>query len=322
MTFAFTAIHISGRGATARVQGWITVLKLGLLGLLMIAGLIAGSPHAANIADRPPMAEWPVLAMLGSLVYISYAYTGWNAASYMAGEFVEPQRKLPRAILLGTLGVVVLYLGLNVVYALALPAAEIRQIAETKGVGSVAVIADLAARRLFGQRWSSPLSVAIGLMLLSSLSAYVLTGPRVIYAMAVAGQFPSVAARLTARARTPAVASVLQTSFTLVFIWASTLKSLVEYAGIGLSISAMLAVSSVYILRWKRPDLPRPFRTPGYPLTPLVFLIPTAMLTGAAFSQKKEASTYALLSILAGVPVYFLTVRRGRRKPAATAGGA
>jgi APA family basic amino acid/polyamine antiporter len=315
LTLAFAAVHVSGRGLTARVQGWVTALKLALLVLFMVAGLAAGRSHAANLADRPPLADWPVLAMLASLVYINYAYIGWNAASYLAGEFVDPQRQLPRAILLATVGVVLLYVGLNVVYALALSANDVRGIVRSEGIEAVAPIAERAARRLFGPRLSEPFSVAVGLMLLSSLSAYVLTGPRVVYAMAVAGQFPRVAARLTRRAGTPVVATVLQTCCTLAFLWVSTLASLVEYASIGLAIFSILAVSSVYVLRWRRPDLSRPFRTPGYPVTPLLFLVPTALLTGAAFAQRATVSTYAVLSILAGVPLYYLTVRDRAPKP-------
>lgn len=308
----FAVVHNRGRKQTARVQGWITALKLVLLGLFIVAGLAAGWPHAANLDDRPPVTADLVVTMTSSLVYISYAYTGWNAASYLAGEFVDPQRQLPRAILLGTAGVLVLYVGLNLVYALALSAGDIKAIVEgaghtgTKDLDAVGPIADLAARRLFGDWWSRPLSVAIGLMLLSSLSAYLLTGPRVIYAMAVAGQFPATAGTLTAGAGTPAVATLLQTVMTLAFLWVGTLDKLMSYAGVGLAIFSMLAVSAVYVLRWTQPDLPRPFRTPGYPFTPAFYLVVTGALTVASFARAPKVSTLALLSILAGVPVYYV----------------
>ena len=319
LVVVFVAIHVAGRRQTAQVQGWITAVKLVLLGLFVVAGLVVGWPNHAHLLDRPPLAETPVLPMMFSLVYIAYAYIGWNAASYLAGEFVDPQRQLPRAILLGTLGVVVLYLGLNVVYALALSADDVKSIVEapgnTEGPGAVAPIAELAARRLFGSGWSGPLSVAVGLMLLSSLSAYVLTGPRVIYAMAVAGQFPAVAGKLTARAGTPAVASLMQMVATLVFLWIGSLASLIEYASIGLSIFSMMAISAVYVLRVRQPDLPRPFRTPGYPVTPAIFLAGTTVLTGAAFWMRPMVSFYALLSILVGVPIYQVWQARAKPKP-------
>jgi APA family basic amino acid/polyamine antiporter len=316
----FATIHTLSRRQTARIQGWITALKLALLGLFVIAGLAVGWPRYANLNDRPPMTEDTAVAMMFSLVYISYAYIGWNASSYLAGEIRDPQRQLPRAILMGTAGVVVLYLGLNVVYALALSAGDIRAIVEDPNnhlsfkAEAVAPIAQLAARRLFGLRWSDPLSVAIGLMLLSSLSAYVLTGPRVVYAMAEAGQFPAFAGRLTRRAGTPLVATVLQVVCTLALLWTGSFDSLVVYASVGLAIFSMLAIAAVYVLRVKRPDLHRPFRTPGYPVTPAVFLVLTTVLTLATFKQRARVSTYALLSILAGIPIYYIW--RGLRRSA------
>jgi APA family basic amino acid/polyamine antiporter len=306
----FAAIHVAGRQQTARVQGWITVVKLALLGGFALVGLAVGWPNAANLNDLTPVDGQLALKMLSSLVYIYYAYTGWNAASYLAGEVKHPQRLLPWAILLGTGGVLVLYMALNVVYALALSAADIRGIianpANREGMGAVLPIAELAAARLFGTGWSAAWSIAVGLMLLSSLSAYVLIGPRVLFAMAEAGQFPAVAARLTRGARTPAVATVFQLGVALTLLWIGSVDSLILYAGVGLSIFSMLAMSSIYILRWKRPELPRPFRTPAYPVTPAVYLILTGLMTLAAFSQRPKVSLYALLSILAGVPFYYL----------------
>jgi basic amino acid/polyamine antiporter, APA family len=328
---AFAAIHVSGRRQTSKVQTWITAIKIALLIAFAAAGLAVGWPHAANLVDPKPLDGPLTLTLLSSLIYIYYAYTGWNAAAYMAGEIREPQKLLPRAVLLGTGGVLLLYLALNVVYALALSAYDIDAIVEQhrqelrhtlagtdlsaaavdaisqqRASEAVAPIAQIAAERLFGRRWSDPLSIAIGLMLLSSLSAYLLIGPRVLFAMAQAGQFPSVAARLTPKANTPAVATVFQIVLALVLLWVGTLRSIIEYAGIGLSIFSMLAMSSIYLLRRKRPDMPRPFRTPGYPVTPAVYLGLTALVTIAAFWQNPVVSSYAVMSILAGVPVYYL----------------
>ena len=321
LVLLFATIHTTGRKRTSQIQGWVTAVKLGLLASLVVAGLVAGRDHTGNLFDRVPLTPDRLLSMMFSLVFISYAYIGWNAASYLAGEFTDPQRQIPRAILLGTLGVIVLYLGLNVVYALALSAADVKAIVEAPDnplkEEAVAPIAELASRRLFGPGWSGPLSFAVGLMLLSSLSAYLLTGPRVIYAMAAAGQFPEAAGRLTARAGTPGVATALQTLVTLAFVWVGSLASLVQYASVGLSIFSMLAVGSVYVLHWRRPDLPRPFRTPGYPVTPAVYLLMTGVLTYAAFKRRPVVSTYALLSILAGVPFYYAW-RFLRKTPAVT----
>ena len=311
---ALGVVHCLGRGSTSRAQGGMTVLKLGILAAIAIAGIASGWGHWENLDDRPPITTPLLVTMASSLVYISYAYTGWNAASYLAGEVEQPQRRMPRAILSGTALVVALYLALNVAYALALPAAAVRGIVDRAGdVTAVTPIAEIAAERLYGPRVSGPLSVAIGLTLLASLSAYILTGPRVAYAMARAGQVPEVLGRLSRRG-VPATATVAQVAWSLVLLWTASFDELLQYSGVGLALFSMLTVSSVYVLRWRRPDLPRPFRTPGYPVVPAVFLLATATLVAAVFKQKPVVSTISALSILSGLPVFLLwNWRRSRR---------
>jgi APA family basic amino acid/polyamine antiporter len=213
-------------------------------------------------------------------VYVSYAYTGWNAVAYVAGEVAEPQRRLPRAILLGTGIVTTLYLALNVTYALALSAADVRGLVAERGLDAVAPIAQLAAEQLFGRWVAVPLSVAVGITLLASVSAYVLTGPRVVAAMAAAGQFPAVAGRISS-AGVPVVATVLQTGWALVLVWTASFEAILLYAGVGLAVFSLLTVGAVFVLRVRRPDLPRPFRVPGYPVVPVVYLLGTGILTAA-----------------------------------------
>lgn len=306
-------IHTSGRQHTVRAQAAVTLVKLAVLTGLAVAGLAAGWGHRSNLADLPRVDGRLVVSMLFSMVYISYGYTGWNAAAYLADEVRDPGRQLPRAILLGTAAVVVLYMGLNTVYALALPASEVARIVRTEGFEAVAPIAEMASRRLFGPAIAAPLSVAIGLTLFASVSAYVLTGPRVAYAMARAGQFPAIAGRLTPRSQTPGIATALQVGWALVLLWTGHFESIVIYAGVGLALFSMLSVASIFVLRRTRPDLPRPFRTPGYPFVPAFFLAATTALTGAAFAERPLVSLYALLSILAGVPIYYLYRRVGVR---------
>ena len=140
--------HITQAGYPVHISGRRIVCRLGTL----------GEPGRPAVGEPQYRA-----AMLFSLVYISYAYTGWNAASYIAGEIAEPGRRLPQAILIGTSLVVALYLGLNTVYSLALPAGEIQRIAKEQGFDAVAPIAELAAKRLFGSTITATLSVAFGL---------------------------------------------------------------------------------------------------------------------------------------------------------------
>lgn len=310
------AVHASGHSGSARTQNITTVLKLGILGILAAAGLAAGWGQWENLADRPPIDGGKVVSMGFSLIFVAYAYTGWNGVAYIAGEIDRPQKQLPKAILLGTAVVLVLYLGLNIFYTLALSADDIAAIvasAASEGTlrnptDAVAPIAGLASRAVFGQNISDPLSLAIGLTLLASLSAFILTGPRVAYAMARAGQFPSIAGRLS-HSGTPAAATGLQVAWALVLLWTGSFEGILVYSSVGLSLFSMMTISAIYSLRWRRPELKRPFRTPGYPFVPAVFLIFTATLVYAVFvhpdDSQRRAAWVSVASILAGVPVYY-----------------
>ena len=180
--------------------------------------------------------------MLFALIYISYGYTGWNAASYLAGEIGDATRRLPRAILLGTGLVTALYLALNLVYALALPASEIQALAGG-GIATRSPRSPSSPRRGCSARAGPTGSrSAVGLMLLSTLSAYLLTGPRVTFAMASAGRFPAVAGRLSPRTGTPVVATMLQAGWALVLLWSGSFDQIVLYTGSGLSLASLLSV--------------------------------------------------------------------------------
>lgn len=301
-------VHSLGRRATIRTQTGMTVVKLVILSCLAVTGLAAGAGRWGNLADRPPLSPGIVVAMASSLVYVSYAYTGWNAAAYVAGEVAEPQRRLPRAILVGTGIVTALYLALNVTYALALTAADVRGIVAQHGLDAVAPIAQLAAERLFGRWIAGPLSVAVGVTLLASVSAYVLTGPRVAAAMADAGQFPAAAGRVSAGGA-PVVATALQAGWALVLLWTASFESILLYAGVGLAIFSMLTVMAVVVLRVRQPDLPRPFRVPGYPVVPAVYLLGTGILTAAVAWERPVVAAVSLATIAAGVPVAWIWSR-------------
>jgi basic amino acid/polyamine antiporter, APA family len=308
-----TGVHSLGRRSTILAQAGMTSLKLVILIGLAVSGLMAGEGEWSHLADRPPLTADLVVAMAASLVYISYAYTGWNTAAYVAGEVADPQTTMPRAIILGTGLVVVIYLALNTAYALALSAADVRAIVERAGsVEAVAPIAQIMATRLFGAAVAAPLSIALGLTLLASVSAYVVTGPRVAAAMARDGLFPAVAGRSSARGL-PIAAMLLQAAWALLLVWTASFERILVFAGVGLAVFSMLAVAAVFVLRWKRPDLPRPFRTPGYPFVPAAFLVGTGLLTAAVIAQRPLESGLSLASIAAGIPAYLACRGRGPR---------
>lgn len=309
-------VHGLGRRSTIRAQAAMTAVKIAILATLAIAGIAVGADRWANLDDRPPLSPGLLVAMASSLVYVSYAYTGWNAAAYLAGEVDHPRRVVPRAILLGTGLVTALYLALNLAYALAVPAADIRALVAERGRDAVAPIAEIAAERLFGRRVAGPLSVGIGLTLAASVSAYVLTGPRVAAAMARARQFPAVAAR-ESPAGAPVAATVIQAAWALVLLWTASFETILVYAGFGLAVFSMLSVAAVLVLRARRPDLHGPFRTPLYPWVPAAYLLGTGLLTAAVAWERPAVAAVAAATIAAGVPVAWLCgVGRGDRRRA------
>ena len=297
--------HCGGRDSSIRTQGTMTLVKLAILVSLGVAGVALGWGRWESLAERPPITPSVIKSMALSLVFVTYAYTGWNAASYLAGEVIQPQRTMPRAILLGTALVTALYLLLNLAYALALPPSVIQNLVGTsENVDVVAPIAQVAAKQLVGARIANPLSIAIGLTLMASVSAYVLTGPRVLMAMASAGQFPAWAGRVSERGA-PVHATSAQVAWSLVLLWTTPFVSILLYASIGLALFSMLTVSSVFILRYRQPKADRPFRTPGYPITPLVYLFGTGALVVTLGIDRWEIALASTLSIVSGVPFYF-----------------
>ena len=313
IVLTLAVVHCRGRDASIRTQGAMTLIKLAILVTLAVAGVALGWGRWSSLFDRPEMTSSVWATMTSSLVYVTYAYTGWNSASYLAGEVDQPQRRMPRAILIGTGLVTVLYLLLNLAYALAIPAPAVRElVGAPANVGVVAPIAQIAAERLVGPGIANPLSVAIGLTLMASVSAYVLTGPRVLMAMAAAGQFPAWAGVVSPRGA-PIRATAAQVGWALVLLWTASFEPILLYAGIGLSLFSMLTVSSVFVLRRSRPGADRPFRTPGYPLTPLAYLFGTGALVLAVAHDRREVALASAGSILAGIPVYYLwrAIQRG-----------
>ena len=181
---------------------------------------------------------------------------------------------------------------------------------------NVNVIAPIASRRRSALRPSRCRPAVGGHRpdALASVSAYILTGPRVAYAMARAGQFPEVAGRLSARGA-PAVATALQVAWSLVLLWTASFERILLYSGVGLAIFSMLTVAAVYVLRRRQPDLPRPFLTPGYPIVPAVYLVGTGLLPRPSSTSGRSSRQSPFLSIAVGVPVYYLWTSARRRFP-------
>jgi APA family basic amino acid/polyamine antiporter len=208
-----------------------------------------------------------------------------------------------------------LYLGLNLVYALALPASEIRSLTARGGDSAVEPIAQLAAHRLFGPSWADALTIGVGLILVATLSALLLTGPRVLFAMAKDGQFPTIAARTTPRAGTPGVASAILAGWGILLLWSGSFDAVLLYSGIGLGdhVHALGRVGD----RPSRANAGtrRPFRVPGYPWTPAFFVAVNLGLIAAVIATEPRIAALSILSIAAGYPVYLATVRLAQAEP-------
>jgi len=301
----FTALHYTGLRWGARVQNLLTALKLVLLGGLIAAGFFAGSGSWAFLnhgsfwnAGRP--------GQLGvTLLLAMFAYSGWNAAAYIAEEVRDPARTLPRSLALGTVVVMALYLLFNLLLFYAVPA---------EGLRGVVTVGESAVKRLFSERAAAGFSLLVSLALLSSLSAYVLIGPRVYYAMARDGLFFRAAAHVHDRFQTPGYSIVAQGICAVALVLSGTFEDLVKYIGFALGVFPWMTIAGLFVLRRRAPNCARPYRVWGYPLVPLFYLGASAWILVVAFYNSPHTSLAAVVTVLAGIPVYWLTVGRKEQR--------
>jgi APA family basic amino acid/polyamine antiporter len=261
-----------------------------------------GTGSATAIATTAP---FPVSGMLLALVPVMFTYSGWNAATYVAEEIRDPGRNLPLALGLGTGAVIVIYVALNALYLYALPVAEIARLADGR-------LLDTVAERLFGFAAADLVAVFTIVSLCASISAMVLAGPRVYYAMARDGQFLPAAGTVHPRFRTPSAAIVAQGLWSGVLILSGTLSQLVSYTGFAVVLFAGVAVVSLFVLRRRERNASRPFHAWGYPWAPAVFVAASAAMLGNEIIQNGRATLAGLAVIAVGVPVYFTFARRTR----------
>ena len=297
---AITLPNLVGHRQSAWTQNLTTVLKFGLFVVLVVLAFLFGTGKLAHIGGGQPIGKIKLGDAATQLFYVMFAYSGWNAASYLAGEVKNPGKILPRSLLLGAGLVIVLYLALNLVFAYAVPLADV-------GFHNATQVPTMAVENLFGPRASGVFSVLLGLAFLATVSAFIITGPRVYYAMARDGLFPSVAGHVSSKGRVPVYAMLAQSVCAIIILFAmKNFRDLYQYAAVGLSIFALLFIAAVYVLRWRRPQMERPFRVPGYPVVPAIFIGVILFMTIFAFKQWPKPSMYSIGSILAGIPVYYV----------------
>ena len=303
---AITLPNLMGHRHSAWTQNLTTIIKLGLFVALVIMAFLFGGGTLAHVSEGQAIGSIKLGTATTQLFYVMFAYSGWNAASYLAGEVRDPGRTLPRSLLLGAGLVVVLYLALNLTFAYAVPLADV-------GFDNAERVPQLAVENLFGPRASSVFSVLLGLTFLATVSAFIITGPRVYYAMASDGLFPSIAGRVSPKGQVPAYAMLLQSACAVIILFVTDFQNLYKYASVGLSLFALLFIAAVYVLRWRRPEMERPFRVPGYPVVPAIFMVVILFMAVFAFIQWRKPSLFSLGSILAGVPVYYIWSSLRRR---------
>jgi APA family basic amino acid/polyamine antiporter len=294
-----TALHMFDVVLGSRVQTAFTVLKVALLVGFIAAGLSVGNGDWANLDTFVPGASGSALApaVWVSLVYVSFSYSGWNAAAYVAGELDQPARILPRALLLGTALVTALYFGLNLVFLYAAPAAAL---AGKEEVGYVAAV------HLFGEQAGRWLSTIIALALVSAVSAMVMAGPRVYTAMAEDRLFFRFMARRT-EGGAPLFSVLLQGALAVLLVMLSSVRDLIQYIGFTLSLFAALTVFGVFVLRVRWPDAPRPYRTLGWPVTPALFVaLSLWMAVHLVRDQPRPTLLAGGITIGSGLIVYLL----------------
>lgn len=289
----------------SRFHNAVTFGKVGLILLFIVAGIVRGSPALLDgISEKslPTHIFSPAFAV--QLVYVSFAYAGWNTAAYLAGEFRHPQRDIPRAVIIGVVVVTLLYFGLNLVFLTAAPLAEL---AGQEKVGHV------AATHLFGEQGGRIVSLMIVAGLISTISANLMSGPRVYEAMGA--DYPKL--RMLRIRRTgggPIVAIALQAGIAAVMLVTSSFEGLLTYVGVTLSLCAAATVLGTIVLRIREPDLPRPYRTWGYPLTPLVFLVLEGWMIAFTVRNRPMSAAFGGATIAIGLAAY-LVLRSPRHGP-------
>jgi APA family basic amino acid/polyamine antiporter len=293
-----------------------TLLKVLLMALFCAAGLchvlIAG-PAPGSASPLPSASTWAAVWSLPfgqSLILVAYAYSGWNACAYLAEEVEDPERTVPRAMILGTAAVTGLYLLLNLAFLLTVPLDDLAGAVE---VGAV------SAERVLGPGGGLLVSLSLGLLLCSTLSAMALAGPRVLGAMGE--DLPSLGALARRNRRgAPTRAVLLQQGLALALVLTGAFEAVLTLAGVALSLFACLTVAGVLRLRRLEPDLPRPFRVPLYPWPPLVFLAASGVAL-LSVAWERPLATLAVLSLLA-VVVAALGRRWGGAAPGSRRRGA
>lgn len=305
-----TAVHASTRRSSGGVQRAFTVLKVGLILIFCLAAWMLVKAPQTDMHFLPGPGDLSLTlsgAFAVALIFVNYAYTGWNAATYLTSELESPEHHLSRVLIRGTLIVLVLYVMLNFTFLYVAPAAEMAGQLE---------IGYIAARHAFGDTGADAMGVVLALLLISTVSAMIMAGPRVLQVIGQDFRAFRPLARVNAH-DVPTTAIVFQSLVTLTFIVTASFESILVFAGFTLGVNTFFTVLGVFVLRHRRPDLERPYRVPAFPLPPIVYLAVTGWTLIYILRDRPEEGWMGLGIIAVGGLFYLATVFLGRHRDGA-----
>ncbi len=292
----FTFIHYRGIKYGARIQNVLTFLKVLLIVILLTAGFSSGKGDFSNFTEGGSLPSGlPGLKTIGlSLMWIMFAYSGWNASTYLGAEIINPVKTLPRSLLYGTGIVILLYLAINILYVYGIKPDEM------KGVISVG---GLAMGNLFGKPAEVLFSILISFALFSSLSAFIIIGPRVYYSMAKDGLFFKSVATIHKKFHVPSNSILLQCLIAVILALSGTFEQVLTYMGFALGIFPLLTILGVWKLRKTNPSAPR---LKGFPVTQIIYITTGVLILVLSYMERPVESSIAVLTVLIGIPAYYL----------------
>jgi APA family basic amino acid/polyamine antiporter len=298
---ALASINYLGVRFGGAVQVFVTAVKVGLLLAIIVIGLGTGQGTVANLHSSVPSAGG-FAGFFAALVAALWAYDGWNNVSMAASEITRPQRNLPLALIGGTLTAIGIYIAINLAYFYVLPASAV--------ASSDRVAAEMM-RRVLGNPGAAAVSVAAMVSIFAALNGSILSGARVPYAMARDGRFFKALGRVNPARGTPGVSIVVLSLWASLLVFSGRYEQLFTYVIFASWIMYGMSAAAVIVLRHKRPDMTRPYRTIGYPVVPALFVLGALCVTISTFLSSPRESLMGLVLIFLGVLFYLHWNRRG-----------
>jgi APA family basic amino acid/polyamine antiporter len=301
VVFLVSLVQLGGVRHSSTFQLISTILKVALITAFLIAGLVIGTPQPISFTPQGSDLSHVISAPFAiGLVFVMYSFSGWNAATYIIGEMKTPQQNLPRALLAGTLIVLVIYVALNAVFLLTSPIGELS--------GQLDV-ASISGRHIFGDIGGRIVGAMICIGLVSSLSAMMWIGPRVMMTM---GEDIAVLQVFSRRSTSgaPAYAILFQLAVACLLLFTRSFEAVLDFIQFSLLFCSFFTVLGVIKLRITSPELPRPYRAWGYPITPLVFLLVTAFMMYYLLTERPLQSFLGALMMISGLLIYAVFRKR------------